>query len=121
MTVSHQDFFDSAKPLVLKNQKGKEIDFRNSISRAYYALFLKAREIAKQLPEPTERLRSHEKVLKQFESHPKLKKFVYEMTRRRDRRNNADYDTDLTITYSETEAHYKSVKFLLEKLDNVQI
>jgi uncharacterized protein (UPF0332 family) len=121
VTVSHQHFFDSAEALVLKNQKGKEIDFRNSISRAYYALFLKAREIAKKLPEPTEKLRSHEKVIKQFEAHPKLKHFVYAMTQRRDKRNNADYDTHLSITYSETESHYKSVKSMLEKLDKVQI
>lgn len=121
MTVSHQDFFDSAELLVLRNQKGKEIDFRNSISRAYYALFLKAREIAKQLPQPTEKLRSHEKVLKQFEQHPRLKPFVHAMTQRRDKRHNADYDTDSTITHSDAEFHYKSVKSLLEKLDKVQL
>jgi uncharacterized protein (UPF0332 family) len=121
MTVSYQQFFDSAEALVLKNQKGKEIDFRNSISRAYYALFLKAREIAEKLPNPPEKLKSHEKVIRQFELHQKLKHFAPVITQRKLKRCNADYDTHLTISHADAENHYKSVKSLLEKLDKVKI
>jgi uncharacterized protein (UPF0332 family) len=125
MPVSPQHFFDLAGKLVLQNQKGEEIEHRTSINRAYYALYLRAREIAKNLPELTgknaSKLGSHEKVIAKFEQEPKLKRIAYLIAQRKSKRCDADYETKLPITYTETEKHYNSVKDLLAKLSNVQI
>jgi uncharacterized protein (UPF0332 family) len=75
MSVSYQDFLDFAEIHIIDNQKGTEIEFRNSISRAYYAVYLLAKEIAEKLPAPNgvnmTQSGSHEKVIAKFDKDPK--------------------------------------------------
>lgn len=74
MSVSFNDFLTSAEVL-LSNPDSTEIDFRNLISRSYYAVFHLSREIADSLPIPVDekayqKLGSHEKIIIKFEKIP---------------------------------------------------
>ncbi len=71
MSVSHRDFYNSAEVL-LSNPDSTEMDFRNVISRSYFAVFQLSREIASKLPltiDPVEyqKLDIHDKVIIRFE------------------------------------------------------
>lgn len=125
MSVSYQDFLDFAEIHIIDNQKGTEIEFRNSISRAYYAVYLLAKEIAEKLPAPNgvnmTQSGSHEKVIAKFDKDPKLKRIAYLIQQQKLKRCEADYDIHLTITHSETLSHFLSSKKLVDKLKNIVV
>ncbi|MDD5271962.1 MAG: hypothetical protein PHU14_04510 [Methylovulum sp.] len=123
MSVSANDFLTSAEVL-LNNPNSTEMDFRNLISRSYYAAFHLSREIADTLPVPIEkstyqRLGSHEKVIITFEknSNQHLRTLGKLIRQYRNKRANADYDIHLHIKRAEAAQHFYAIKGLLIKLE----
>lgn len=126
MSVSFNDFFKSAEVL-LNNPDSTEIDFRNLISRSYYAAFHLSREIASDFPAPIDeaayrKLGSHEQVIIKFEKHADkyFQKLGYLINQRKSKRANADYDIHLDIKRLETAQHFHAVKELLAKLETLK-
>jgi len=67
MPVTPNDFLMSAEELI---KGSREIDFRNSASRAYYSSFLEARYFAEKLPEvPENKSGAHGKVIEKYTEH----------------------------------------------------
>jgi uncharacterized protein (UPF0332 family) len=123
MSVSFKDFYTSAEVL-LNNPDSTEIDFRNLISRSYYAVFHLSKEIAANLPVPIaeaayQKLGSHEKVIIEFEKNAdkRFQSLSYLIKQRKYKRANADYDIHLDIKRKETAQHFHAVKGLLAKLE----
>ena len=123
MSVSFNDFYTSAE-ILLNNPDSMEIDFRNLISRSYYAVFHISREISANLPAPINeetyrKLGSHEKVIIKFEKHAdkRYQKLGYLIRHRKSKRAKADYDIHLDIKRSETAEHFYAVQGLLAKLE----
>lgn len=123
MSVSANDFFTSAEVL-LNNPDSTEIDFRNLISRSYYAAFHLSKQIAATLPVPIDKnvykkLGSHEKVIIKFEKNPDLhlRKLGWLIKQRRNKRSNADYDIYFHIKRAEAAQHFLAIKDLLAKLE----
>jgi hypothetical protein len=127
MSVSYKDFFESAERL-LNNPNSSEIDFRNLISRSYYAAFHLSSEIAANLHTPVneadyKKLGSHEKIIIQFERHSDkyLNKLAYLIRQRKLNRVRADYYTNLLIERPEAAQHFHSVKDLIAKLEKLKM
>lgn len=123
MSVLHNDFYTAAETL-LNNPNSTEIDFRNLISRSYYAVFHLSREISTHFATPIDEaayrnLGSHEKVISKFEKHADkhYQKLGYLIKQRKINRNKADYDIHLDIKRQETAQHFHAVKGLLAKLE----
>jgi uncharacterized protein (UPF0332 family) len=123
MSVSFKDFYTSAEVL-LNNPGSTEIDFRNLISRSYYAVFHLSKEIAANLPVPIaeaayQKLGSHEKVIIKFEKHAdkRFQSLSILIKQRKSNRANADYDINLDIKRLDTAQHFHAVKGLLAKLE----
>jgi uncharacterized protein (UPF0332 family) len=124
MSVDFDDFLKSAE-LLFNNPDSKEIDFRNLISRSYYALFHLSREISKTLPVPTgkpSRQGSHEEVIFKFEKHTNtsIKQLGYTLRQRKKVRCKADYDIHEHIMPLEAEQHLLAVKNALKKLEQLK-
>jgi uncharacterized protein (UPF0332 family) len=122
MSVSFNDFYTSAEVL-LNNPGSTEIDFRNLISRSYYAVFHLSREIAAHFPIPIneatyQNLGSHKKVIIKFENHDDkyLRKLGEVIKQSKHKREIADYDIHLNIKRLETTQHFYAIKGLLTKL-----
>lgn len=123
MSVSHNDFYTAAEAL-LNNPNSTEIDFRNLISRSYYAVFHLSREISTDFAIPIDetayrKLGSHEKVIIKFEKHSdkRFQALAILIKQRKTKRANADYDISLDIKRQETAQHFHAVKGLLAKLE----
>lgn len=122
MSVVFDDFLQSAESL-LNNPDSKEIDFRNLMSRSYYALFHLIREIAETLPLPNSKNNkygSHQKVIAQFEQNPKTKQFAYVINQRKLARCKADYDIHQHIIRLDAAQHFHAVKDLIKKLEQLK-
>jgi uncharacterized protein (UPF0332 family) len=120
MSVVFNDFLQSAENL-LNNPDSKEIDFRNLISRSYYALFHLSREIAETLPlSNTNSYGSHEKIIAQFDQNPRAKKLAYFINQRKLARCKADYDIHEHIVRLEAAEHFHAVKDLIKKLEQLK-
>jgi uncharacterized protein (UPF0332 family) len=125
MTVSFEDFLESAKVL-LNNSDSKEIDFRNLISRSYYALFHLSREIAETLPLSTdeyEKQGSHKEIIVKFEKSNDnyLKRLGREINRLKKSRERADYDANEDVTRLEAAKHFYDIKDLIKKLEHLKM
>ncbi len=125
MSVSHRDFYNSAEVL-LHNPDSTEMDFRNVISRSYFAVFQLSREIASKLPlpiDPTEyqKLDIHDKVIIRFEKNldKRIQAVSYLIKQLRALRMNADYDTNLDIKRLETTQHFYAAQRLLNSLEGL--
>ena len=125
MSVSFEDFLQSAEVL-LSNPNSKEIDFRNLISRSYYALFHLGEEKSKNLPVQRKKdgekpKGSHEKVIIKFEQHPdeNLKQIGREMNRLKQTRCLADYKIRKHIVRSKAEKHLFDVKNVIKQLQQL--
>ncbi|MCX7097687.1 MAG: hypothetical protein NTV43_07245 [Methylococcales bacterium] len=123
MSVSHSDFYTAAEAL-LNNSNSTEIDFRNLISRSYYAVFHLSREISANFATPIDeaayqKLGSHEKVISKFEKHSdkRFQALAILIRQRKAKRTKADYDIHLDIKRQETAQHFHAVKGLLAKLE----
>jgi uncharacterized protein (UPF0332 family) len=122
MSVVFNDFLQSAENL-LNNPDSKEIDFRNLMSRSYYALFHLSREIAETLSLPNSennKYGSHEKVIAQFDQNPRTKKLAYFINQRKLARCKADYDIQEHIVRLEAAQHFHAVKDLIKKLEQLK-
>ena len=123
MSVSFKDFYTSAE-ILLNNPDSTEIDFRNLISRSYYAVFHLSREISSNFPVPKDEATyqkrgSHEEVIIKFEKHAdkRFQSLSYLIKQRKFKRANADYDIDLDIKRLDTAQHFYAVQGLLAKLE----
>jgi uncharacterized protein (UPF0332 family) len=122
MSVSFDDFLKTAESLL--DEQNKEIDFRNLISRSYYALFHLAEEKAKNLPvrmsitDGKEPKGTHEKIILKFELHEddNLKRMGRTMSRLKNARVTADYYLNKHIFYEKAEKHLLDVQNLIEEL-----
>lgn len=125
MSVSYKDFLDFAEIHIIDNQKGTEIEFRNSISRAYYAVYLLAKEVAEKLPAPNgidmTKVGSHEKIIVKLDKNPKLKRIAHLIQQQKLKRCEADYEINLTITHAETLSHFYASKGLISKLESIVV
>jgi uncharacterized protein (UPF0332 family) len=127
MSVSFEDFLKSAEVL-LNNKDSEEIDFRNLISRSYYALFHLAKEKSEYIPMPIiseekyEKLGSHEKILIKFSQHKNkaIKQLGNMMFDAKEIRCQADYDIHEHIVRSEAAQHFHTVKDLIKKLEQLK-
>ena len=125
MSVSHRDFYNSAEAL-LDNSYSTEIDFRNAISRSYFAVFQLSRVIASKLPLPIDpveyqKLDIHDKVIIRFEKNPdkRIQSVSYLIKQLRALGMAADYDTNLDIKRLETTQHFYAVQKLLSSLEGL--
>ncbi len=125
MSVSHRDFYNSAEVL-LNNPDSTEMDFRNVISRSYFAVFQLSREIASKLPlliDPVEyqKLDIHDKVIIRFEKNPdkRIQSVSYLIKQIKALGMSADYDTNLDIKRIETTQHFYAVQRLLSSLEGL--
>jgi uncharacterized protein (UPF0332 family) len=125
MSVVHRDFYNFAEVL-LSNPYSTEMDFRNVISRSYYAVFQLSREIASKLPLPIDpaeyqKLDIHDKVIIRFEKNPdkRIQAVSYLIKQLRALRMNADYDTNLDIKRLETTQHFYAAQRLLSSLEGL--
>lgn len=123
MSIVFKDFLDSAEVL-LKNQESKEIDFRNLISRSYYAMFHLSSEIAKTLPQPKENIPkgSHEKIFHVFKSHKDetLQRLAEQMYTAKTQRRTADYYINDTVTRHKAAEHFFAIKGIIQRLEKYQ-
>lgn len=124
MSVSYHDFFKSAETL-LKNADSTEIDFRNLISRSYYAVFLLSREIADKFDKSVNTDSSggsHEKVIVKFENHPdkRLNACARAIRISKVNRHRADYDIHIDIKRKDSAEHFHHSKGLITKLENLK-
>jgi uncharacterized protein (UPF0332 family) len=127
MSVSFEDFLQSAE-ILLNNKESKEIDYRNLISRSYYAVFHLGRQKAEILPltisdEKYRNLASHQKVISKYENSRDvyLKALGRQMSLLKTKRCRADYDIHVTIERKEAEKHIFAVKEVIKKLQQLQI
>jgi len=125
MSVLHRDFYNFAEVL-LSNPYSTEMDFRNVISRSYYAVFQLSREIASKLPLPIDpveyqKLDIHDKVIIRFEKNldKRIQAVSYLIKQLRALRMNADYDTNLDIKRLETTQHFYAAQRLLSSLEGL--
>jgi hypothetical protein len=125
MSVSHRDFYNSAEAL-LDNPYSTEIDFRNAISRSYFAVFQLSRVIASKLPLPIDpveyqKLDIHDKVIIRFEKNPdkRIQSVSYLIKQLRALGMAADYDSNLDIKRLETTQHFYAVQKLLSSLEGL--
>ena len=107
---------------LLNNPDSGEIDFRNLISRSYYALFHLSREIAETLPllNNESNYSSHEKIIAQFDQNPRTKKLAYFINQRKLARCRADYDIHENIVRLDAAQHFHATKDLIKKLQQLQ-
>lgn len=128
MSVSFEDFLESASVL-LQNKESKEIDFRNLISRSYYALFHLSQEKVNELNLPISiendeynKLGSHEQIFIKFQKHDNkyLRLLGEQMNRYKKARRKADYDIHEHIVRSEAFQHFHAVKDLIKKLQQLK-
>ena len=129
MSVSFEDFLESAE-ILLKNPDSKEIDFRNLISRSYYALFLLSREKSDEFPIPADKYKYekymisgvHEKIIIKFEesTDTRIKKLGYTLCQRKIARCRADYDIHENIIRLEAAKHFYDVKDAIKRLSQLK-
>lgn len=127
MPVTPDDFLLSAEELI---NGSREIDFRNSASRAYYSCYLEARSFAEKLPEVLEgNFGSHMRVIRKFTEHSVNKK-----SRKHDRviqqighlllqvkslRTRADYKIDGVYFKNDTEQTIEMAKRINNKIQSL--
>lgn len=121
MSVSYKHFLDSAES-ILNDKNSEEIDFRNLISRSYYAAFLLARDKSKNiLVKTSKKSGSHEEVIAKFceSTDSKLQRLGGLLMQLKLKRCNADYDTHLDIKRYETAQHFHNSKGLISQLEKI--
>lgn len=100
-----------------------EIEWRNSISRGYYAAFHQAKNAADGagVPDPSEHLQvgSHQRVFKRYEalsSQPHGKMISYILQDMQRRRNQADYDLASNVSSDDAIIQLKTLDKIEQKL-----
>ena len=127
MRVNSDDFLLAAEQLL--NNGSHEIDYRNCISRAYYASFHALAPLSNQLPAAAnyQTKGSHDEKISKLtrcsSNQPEaktLKAVGYEIQKRKSQRVKADYHIDDTIAKSDAEEQLIKVKFLLKQIANLK-
>lgn len=118
MGITASDFLASAKNMFTA---GSETDFRNAVSRSYYAAYHVAAEVAvKHCPDEDAHLHmgSHERLINQYMKCSKLsrgKNLAYILQSLKLERHRADYNLDYDVTQGVTQTHLITVeKFIAE-------
>lgn len=123
MPVSHIDFLDYSSTELTKPNPS-EFQLRNASSRAYYALFHKARERIAELNLTMARPPnggSHVAVVETIRrAGPKAEPIAVQMDRLKRFRHNCDYDLQLAIREGRVTHHVATAKRLIEMLDHLQ-
>ncbi|MFZ2725350.1 MAG: hypothetical protein WAX77_03770 [Methylococcaceae bacterium] len=126
MSVSFEDFLKSAEEL-LNNSDSKEIDFRNLISRSYYAMFHLSKEVAQQLNttiryEQDKELGSHNEIFIQYKrsSDKNLQQLAKLMYASKTNRVTADYHINQSIERSDAAHHFYAIKAIIKKLQQAK-
>lgn len=123
MSVNAEDFLLTAEQLL--NNGSHEIDYRNSISRAYYATFHALTPLSNHLPraQSYKAKGSHdEKISKLMHcslAHPQakmLRAVGNEIQKRKAQRVKADYDIDRTIAKTDAEEQLRKAEYLLGQI-----
>lgn len=124
MSVDFQSFLTSAESLVTGSS---EIELRNSISRAYYAAFHRAKKSAVNCPDNNHFVLdagSHERLIDRYLSIPKGplqtpgKQIAYSIRQLKTSRVSADYLLDELIEPSAAATHMEMVKRVIKRLDD---
>lgn len=123
MSIAHQDF------LAYSNSEIRSIDLsefkiRNAASRAYYALYHKARKRLEELGIPLENTPnegSHSALIATLcRISPKAKSISTEMNKLKRFRHTCDYDLQATVDLSRVRVHIAEVERLISMLDRVE-
>lgn len=125
MAVKHSDFYDSAMNLIdLGSDSITEICLRNAGSRAYYALYHKAKchlESKGVVLVKVESAGSHESLICTF-SHRglKSKSFAESLARHKRFRHVCDYNLGISVTRSRLKMYLAETKRLIEMVDRLE-
>lgn len=118
--VEPEEFLDFADRL--RGSKN-EIDFRNIMSRSYYAALLLAEQ---KLPEintsvDVSNAGSHEKTIFQFSKStvPDLIQIGQSLIRLKRGRVKSDYKIDKTVTKTESETHFSMAEIAIDELNKI--
>jgi uncharacterized protein (UPF0332 family) len=121
------NFFESAKMLIEQND---EVDYRNAISRSYYAAYHTALSLD-DLIENHGGIKSnvgvHEQLVSKFANCPmsvagamQIKSLGYMLKRAKDVRRNADYFLEIDLTKDDAKEQLKTVEKILSKVAEIQ-
>ena len=127
MSVNAENFLQAADQFLVN--ASHEIDYRNSISRAYYAIFHAIAPLSNHLP-PAVNYNpkgSHDEKISKLtrcsSTHPQkitLKAVGYEIQKRKAQRVRADYDIDHTVAKTDAEEQFLKTKFLLQQITKLK-
>ena len=127
MSVNAEDFLRAAEQLISHNSH--EIDYRSSMSRAYYATFHALAPLADQLPAAANYTvkGSHDEKISKLTSclpnHPQarlLKAIGYEIQKSKSRRVIADYKIDNVVTQNDAQEQLDKAKYLLIQIADLK-
>ncbi|SEI90951.1 hypothetical protein SAMN04244579_02413 [Azotobacter beijerinckii] len=123
MPVSHIDFLEYSAS-ELSRSEPTEFQLRNAASRAYYALYHKARQRIEELGltlEKPEKAGSHAATIDTISRvSPKAKSISVQMDKLKRFRHICDYDLNSTIDKKRVELHIAEVGRMLDMLDRLQ-
>ena len=128
MSVCAEDFLSTAKDLL--NNGNCEIDYRNSMSRAYYAAFHLLKTITDTLPSSTNSnpaYDSHNDTIDKLLLFPKdveqrviAKAIRNDIIKRKAQRKSADYKLNQSINEKDAEAQLESVSLLFDEINRLK-
>ncbi|MDD5214153.1 MAG: hypothetical protein PHQ03_01275 [Methylococcales bacterium] len=118
--VEPEEFLDFADRL---RSSKKEIDFRNIMSRSYYAAFLLAKDKSTKINTGVDvtNAGSHEKTIFQFSQSTveDLKQIGNHLNRLKRGRIKSDYHLDKIITKIESETHFSMAEIAIGELNKI--
>ncbi|MFZ2725588.1 MAG: hypothetical protein WAX77_05025 [Methylococcaceae bacterium] len=125
MSVSFKDFLCFAENLLI-NPDSQEIDYRNVMGRAYYAVYHLAKDKAQDYPDKKNRYGeipkgSHERLIIKFQKHDNktLRILGEQMHKLKVNRHRADYDIDEYVDISEAQQLFDLAKLIIEELEKL--
>lgn len=118
--IEPEEFLDFADKL--RGSKN-EIDFRNVMSRSYYAAFLLAKDKSKKINTGVNvtNAGSHEKTIFQFSKStvPNLIRIGNYLNRLKKGRIKSDYQIDKTVTKTDSETHFSMAEIAINELNKI--
>ncbi len=118
--VEPEEFLDFADRLRGSND---EIDFRNIMSRSYYAAFLLAKDKSTKINTDVDvtNAGSHEKTIFQFSKStvPDLIQIGNYLNRLKKGRIKSDYQIDKTVTKIDSETHFSMAEIAIDELNKI--
>jgi len=125
MPVNHADFYDSALTFVEgEASNDSEICYRNSGSRAYYALYHRAKaylELKGEKILKVESAGSHEALVSTFARRGfKSKSFAESLARLKRFRHECDYNLGVTITRPRLDLYLAETGRLIDMVDRLE-